>query len=70
MFPCVTFLLYVVNETFIEVRLSQETSRPRKIYGCAPVKVCNFIEKRFQHRSFPVKFAKFLRTPILKDMNE
>ena len=24
---------------------------------------CNFIKKRLQHRFFPVKFAKFLRTP-------
>ena len=24
---------------------------------------CNFIKKRFQHRYFPVNFAKFLRTP-------
>ena len=27
---------------------------------------CNFIEKRLQHRCFPVNIAKFLRTPILK----
>ena len=26
---------------------------------------CNCIEKRLQHRCFPVKFAKFLRPPIL-----
>ena len=25
-------------------------------------KACNFIKKRLQHRCFPVKFAKFLRT--------
>ena len=24
---------------------------------------CNFIKKRLQHRFFPMKFAKFLRTP-------
>ena len=28
----------------------------------------NFIEKRFQHRCLPVKFSKFLRTPILKNV--
>ena len=28
----------------------------------------NFIKKRLQHRSFPVKFDKFLRTPILKNI--
>ena len=27
------------------------------------VKTCNFVKKRLQHRCFPVKFAKFLRTP-------
>ena len=25
---------------------------------------CNFIKKWLQHRCFPVKFAKFLRTPF------
>ena len=28
---------------------------------------CNFIENRFQHRCFPVKFAKFIRTPFLQN---
>ena len=27
----------------------------------------NFIKKRLQHRRFPMKFAKFLRTPILQN---
>ena len=31
---------------------------------------CNFIKKRLQHRCFPIKFAKFLRTPILKNICE
>ena len=31
----------------------------------AGLKACNFI--RLQHRRFPVKFAKFLRTPFLKE---
>ena len=30
----------------------------------------NFIKKRLQHRCFPVKFAKYLRTPILKNIFE
>ena len=29
----------------------------------AGLKACNFVKKRLQHRCFPVKFAKFLRTP-------
>ena len=32
--------------------------------------VCNFIKKRLQHLHFPVKFAKFLRTSILKNIWE
>ena len=33
-------------------------------------KTCNFIKKIIQHRCFPGKFAKFLRTPILKNIGE
>ena len=29
-----------------------------------------FIKKRLQHRCFPVNFAKFLRTPILRNICE
>ena len=32
--------------------------------------VKNFVKKRLQHRCFPVKFAKLLRTPILKNICE
>ena len=28
---------------------------------------CNFIEKRLQHRCFPMKFKKSLRTPFLQN---
>ena len=31
---------------------------------------CNFFKKRLQHRCFPVKFAKILRTPILNNICE
>ena len=30
----------------------------------AGLKACNFIKKRLQRRSFPIKFAKFLRIPF------
>ena len=30
----------------------------------------NFINKRLQHGQFPAKFAKLIRTPILKDICE
>ena len=31
---------------------------------------CNFIKKRLQHKFFPVKFAKFLRTIVLKNIGK
>ena len=34
------------------------------------LQACNFIKKRFQHWCFPVKFSKFLRTSILKNICE
>ena len=36
----------------------------------AGLRACNFIKKRLQQRCFPVKFAKFLRTTILKNICE
>ena len=36
----------------------------------AGLKACNFIERRLQHRCFPVHIAKFLRKPILKNICE
>ena len=34
------------------------------------LEACNFIKKRLQLRCFPLNFAKFLRTPILKNIYE
>ena len=34
------------------------------------IKACNFVTKILQHRCFRVKFAKFLRIPILKNICE
>ena len=34
----------------------------------AVLKVCNFIEKRLQHRCFLVKFAKYFRTPSFTEL--
>ena len=31
---------------------------------------CNFVKKKLQYRSFPVKLARILRTPILKNICE
>ena len=36
----------------------------------ADLQACNFNKKRLLHRGFPVKFAKFLRTTILKSICE
>ena len=36
----------------------------------AGLRAFNFIKKRFQRVFFPVKFAKFFRTPILKNICE
>ena len=33
----------------------------------AGLQACNFIKKRLQHRCFPVKFTKFLRTPFFTE---
>ena len=45
----------------------------RKFHRKTPVldaKAYNTIEKRLQHWCFPVRFAKFLGTPILKNICE
>ena len=36
----------------------------------AALHACNFTIKRVQHRHLPVKFVKFVRTPILKNICE
>ena len=36
----------------------------------AGLQFCNFIKKRLQHRCFPVNIAKFLRTPVSKNICE
>ena len=37
----------------------------KKLQASGPV---TLLKKRLQHECFPVKFAKFLRTPILKNI--
>ena len=36
----------------------------------AGLQACNLIEKRLQHRCFPVNIENFLRTPITKNICE
>ena len=38
-----------------------------KVVGLQPV---SLLKKRLQHKGFPVKFAKLLRTPILKNISK
>ena len=38
--------------------------------GLSIQQTCNFIKKRVQHRCFPVNIAKFLKTPILRNVCE
>ena len=39
-------------------------------YALAGLEACNFIKERIQRRRFLVNIAKFLRTPILKNVRE
>ena len=32
------------------------------------LKACNFMKKKLHHRCFPMKFTKFLRTPIFQNI--
>ena len=36
----------------------------------AELRAVSFIKKKFQRNCFPVKFAKFLRTPTFKNIGE
>ena len=57
----------IFKSSYIEEHLQTTASVLNKIAG---PKVSNFIKKRLQHRRFLVKFAKFLRTPISKNIYE
>ena len=50
------------------LQISQESTFVRISFNkVADPQNSNIIKKRFQHRYFPVKFAKFLRTPCFTD---
>ena len=73
---CKTFIKLVPSQT--PSRTSQRKCSVKKIFlkiykisrenACVGVCFLNFIKKRLQHRCFLVKFAKFLRTPNLKNI--
>ena len=41
-----------------------------KNFSIFSLQFCNFIKKRLQHGCFPMNIAKFLRTPVLKNICE
>ena len=55
--------------TLYKCFIKYRSSRSQMFFrlGVQILKVCNFIKKRLQHRRFPVKFVKFLRTPFLAE---
>ena len=59
-------------EVFCRKRFSQnfcKFQRKTLVLECIFNKVCkNFVKKRLQHSCFAVKFAKYLRTPALKNI--
>ena len=50
-------------------KLHWKTSVLESLFNkAAGLKACSLIKKRLQHKCFPLKFAKFLKTPILKNI--
>ena len=59
-----------VLKSFANFTYSKTPVLESPFYKVASLQVCNVIKKRLLHRCFPVKFEKFLRTPILKNICE
>ena len=59
-----------VKKVFLKIsQYSQENTVLEFLFNkVAGLQGCNFIEKKFHHRCFQVRFAKFLKTPILKNI--
>ena len=75
--PPEVFYKKSVLKRFINVLHCRCSWKFRKIHRTTPVlvslfdkvaglQVCNFIKKTLQHRCFPVKFVRILKTPILR----
>ena len=58
-----------VLKNFLNIHRKTPVSEPlsNKFVG---LQACNLIEKRLQHRCFPVNIENFLRTPIMKNVCE
>ena len=51
------------------LQISQENTRVASLFNkVAGLQACHFIKKRLQLKSFQMKFTKFLRAPILKNI--
>ena len=63
--PSSRFQMFFKISVLKSTQTSQEIACVRisflKMYR---LKACNFIKKSLQHKCFPLKFAKFLRTPF------
>ena len=57
-----------LNSTEWLVEMTEKNfEKDRKSFGTEDFpQACNFIKKRLHHTCFPVKFAKFLRTPFFR----
>ena len=57
---------------FAKPTLKDLQNQPSSVFyeNLHALKIYKFIKKRLQHRCFPVNIAKFLRTPILKNICE
>ena len=61
-----------IKKVFLKVRkFHRKTPVLESVFDkVACLQACNVIKRRLQRRGFPVKFAKFLRTPILENICE
>ena len=65
------------KQSFVDVLQNRSSCKFRTFHRKTPVleffliklqvKACNFIKRRLQHRCFPAKFSKFLRTPFFTE---
>ena len=64
---CIALSVSIQNK---KSHIQKKMSMKSLFYKVVGLQVCNFIKNRLQHRCFPVKFAKVLRTPILENICE
>ena len=64
-------ILSIFYHQYMVLNLKCKTKRPLKTWQISQENTCvGFIKKRPKLWCFPVKFAKYLRIPILKNINE